>query len=82
MREVGAWEGTAAELLVRVNATVPDFEDRGNHWPKTAKAAADRVRRHAPALREEGIKVGERKSNGRKLISFRLPDPPTGGLEL
>lgn len=75
---IGHYEGTAGELLDKINSTA-DYENRGKHWPSSAKAASDRVTRHATALRKSGVSVERRKTNGRKLIVLDAGDPGEPG---
>ncbi len=68
------WQGTAAELLDRLNREV-DEGDRRKHWPGTAHAVGNRVRRHATALRSQGLDVSFRKSDGKRQIQLEPQDP-------
>jgi len=65
---VGTWEGTASELLGRLDAGLEGFPPKG--WPTTARACSDRVRRHATALRSRGVAVEIRRAHGRRLITL------------
>jgi hypothetical protein len=85
VEDQGSWEGQAHKLLEALNRATVDHEERGKRWPASAKAVSDRLRRHAPALRERGVQVDFRQSNGRKLIALRSEGheaPPAAGLQI
>lgn len=79
-REMGEWEGRARDLLDRLSERLDD--DRPKFWPKDATRAAGQVRRFAPALRQRGVEISERKSNGAKLIVLRAEADERPGLAL
>ena len=66
----GGWSGTVGDLLQAL--TLTSTTDR-SQWPRTPKGLADQLRRLAPALREQGVKVdfGQRVGSGRT-ISLKL----------
>jgi hypothetical protein len=53
----GEWTGTAAELLVKMNAETDDATKKSKTWPATARKLGADLRRIAPYLRAVGIKV-------------------------
>jgi hypothetical protein len=64
--ELGKWEGTASELLEKIEEEVPENMKAAKHWPKTARALSGILRRLAPNLRQAGVDV-------------EFPDYPTAG---
>jgi hypothetical protein len=81
---LGCWEGTATDLRKKLDDyTVDTDKGNGKHWPTSAKAVSDAVRRHSNALRARGIEVRTRKSNGQRLICLDAGEPvATGGLDV
>lgn len=63
----GIWEGTGADLLRAVASA-----EQPPNWPKTAKAATDRVRRLAPALRAVGLEVEPTRSGPTRARGMRF----------
>ena len=57
--EVKAWQGTASELLDKLNFRVSDQTKRSDQWPKAPNALSNRLRRAAPGLRAMGLEVIE-----------------------
>ena len=49
--QADGWEGTAAELLVEINAKVGDAPTRRREWPKTPRGLTGELKRIAPNLR-------------------------------
>ncbi len=77
--ETDPWEGTARELLDKLNERVPEPDRKSRSWPKTPKALADQVRRIAPDLRAVGVNVELwRAPGGRRDRMLSLGGPPTG----
>ena len=52
-----SFAGSATELLTLLNGRASDEEKRSAGWPKNAAKLGDRLRRAAPALRRDGLKV-------------------------
>jgi hypothetical protein len=74
----GFWEGTAQELLKKLN-TIVERGDRDKDWPKSARSVGQRITRSAPLLRKAGIETTFRRSNGARLIGLqrlRMPTAP------
>jgi hypothetical protein len=73
--EVGAWTGTAAELLTALSAKADEITRRSKSWPGSPRALSGLVRRLAPTLRETGIEVildkAREPQTGRRLIQVR-----------
>src|SRR5439155_5633523 len=65
------WEGTATELLARLNQQLQATE-RPQWWPKSARALSGQLRRLLPGLKHIGVEVemdrpigrGKEKRNG------------------
>jgi hypothetical protein len=59
--ELGAkdetFEGSATQLLTRINAITDEETRKDRSWPKSAKALGRAVARVAPALRQSGIPI-------------------------
>ena len=53
------WEGTATELLARLNEQIATSwsTDQPKWWPKTARALSGKLRRLQPSLRHTGVDV-------------------------
>ena len=82
VREQGAWEGTAAELLAALAAHAGEAATRARGWPRSARALVGELRRLAPALRAVGItyiparRVGHDRA--RRLRLEPTPEPLCG----
>ena len=50
-----SWEGTAAELLSRINMAAGDEDRRLRSWPRTPRAMSGILRRIAPNLPQAGF---------------------------
>lgn len=72
IESVGEWTGTASELLGEL--TSRRGGDHGKGWPTHAKAVADRLRRHTPALASHGVTVEFRRSHGVRQVHLRSAD--------
>lgn len=55
----GGFQGTASELLARLEGKVDEKETRRKEWPKTAAVLGKLLRRLAPDLRGVGVTVEE-----------------------
>jgi hypothetical protein len=51
------WEGTASQLLARINSLADDREKELKFWPQTPRALSGTLRRLAPNLRREHINI-------------------------
>lgn len=68
-----AWEGTAGELLVELDARAGDELRRRRNWPKSPRGLSGALRRLAPNLRSTGISVTfppREAGTGRRLIKL------------
>jgi hypothetical protein len=72
--ESGTWEGTAGELLEKLNAMASDATRRLKSWPATGRTLAGVLRRMAPSLRKVGVAVEFRDERdlGRRRRQIRL----------
>jgi len=67
----GLWEGTATELLDRLEHNPSEAERRRSGWPRSARALSSELRRLAPNLRGSGIEVNfGRHHGGRRVIAL------------
>jgi hypothetical protein len=57
MEDTPSWEGSAAELLEKLNEIASEEATSDKHWPTAANWLTNRLRRIAPALRRSGIDV-------------------------
>jgi len=75
VREVGTWEGTAAELLRTLAGRVDDRTTRSRAWPSTARGLAGALRRAAPDLRALGVEVTwwREAQTGRRMVRLGAP---------
>lgn len=64
--EEGAFEGSAGELLERLNALRGEDKKTPPGWPRTPHAMASWLKRTAPALRKVGIQVAPLPRQGDK----------------
>jgi hypothetical protein len=55
--EAGTWQGTAGELLEKLNAMAMDATKRLQTWPATGRTLGGALRRLAPSLRKVGVDV-------------------------
>jgi len=62
------WEGTATDLLDRINLLATSIERRNNSWPTTAWMLANQLRRLAPPLERAGVGIRHKKVRGVKVI--------------
>ena len=62
------WQGTATELLERLNLMSDDRTQRQWAWPKSPQAVSNALRRLTPNLREAGIDVIHRQTSGTRSI--------------
>lgn len=58
------WEGTATELLERLNGMVKESTLKQKGWPKSPRALSNTLRRLAPNLREAEIDVIHEQTSG------------------
>ena len=74
----GKWEGTASDLLAKLNSRVGDEIQRRRWWPKSPRSLSGQVRRAAPGLRQIGVEITfDREPGGatgkrRRLISVEV----------
>ena len=61
----GSWEGSATELLAKINGLVAPEVQRERDWPKDGTRLSTRLRRAAPALRRTGVNLTLPENGGR-----------------
>jgi hypothetical protein len=68
------WEGTATELLARLETLVDEQTKRRKSWPPNASQLSIRLRRMAPAMRKVGIEFEDAPTgrNNEKQRGIRL----------
>jgi hypothetical protein len=72
LAEIG-FEGTATELLDRLNGLVADDVRKHRRWPKQPHTLSGRLRRLAPALRRVGVEVDfDRVAGGVRTRTIRI----------
>lgn len=72
------WEGTATELLARLDHLADTKIHRLPSWPKGAKALSSELRRLAPALRSVGIvTTWDRSASQRTVTLERVHNSPS-----
>lgn len=74
LRGLGAWQGTAGELLERLNLAVPT---KPRSWPSGPRALANAIRRLTPALRRVGCRVTFARERERRLVVLEPREPRT-----
>jgi hypothetical protein len=78
----GRWEGTATDLLRRLNDQADERTQKAEGWPKSAQALGGALRRLAPDLRATGldVEVGRKgpRADGRKRLVVLQALAPTG----
>ena len=67
----GAWTGKGWQLLSLLNAFAPEGAVREKSWPRDPTRQSARLNLAAPSLRQRGIGITRRKSNGERLIEIK-----------
>lgn len=70
--EDNRWEGTATELLDKLNTIAADDIRRSRFWPVKPNAMGNAVDRAAPVLRGKGIAIDRHKASDRRLIIITM----------
>ena len=70
--EANDWQGTASELLEKLNLRVSDQIKRSDQWPKAPNVLSNRLRRAAPGLRAMGLEVVEHDRARPRRWEFRI----------
>jgi len=65
------WEGTAAELLSKLEKLVDESTRKLRAWPKTPLTLSNSLRRLAPNLRAGGMVVEFSTPHGKRLVTIR-----------
>lgn len=73
----GEWEGTASSLISELSNRADDMTLRSPQWPKSPNKLSGVIRRLAPAMRTQGIRVEQdRKPGGNRERIIRLCSDP------
>jgi len=75
-RTMGAWTGTATDLLDTLTQRVGESISRKRDWPKTPTALGGQLRRLAPTLRTIGVEILFHRGARRRTITVTLVKPP------
>jgi len=68
----GPWEGTASELLAKMNQLISEQVRRQKTWPGSPQALSNALRRLAPTLMVEGVEVSWLpRTSGRRVITIK-----------
>jgi hypothetical protein len=73
IEDIHEWEGTASDLLDKLNLQVSDQIKRSDQWPKAPNKLSNRLRRAAPGLRAMGLEVIEHDRDRPIRWALRLP---------
>ena len=68
MEDKPTWEGTATELLNRLEGTADDRTKKAHDWPKAPHVLSGKLRRSATALRTHGIEIKFPTRTGRERL--------------
>lgn len=71
----GSWEGTASELLSRLDPYAPERAVFDRAWPKQANQLTGELKRREQELRQAGLQVGFTKTAHRRLVTLRVFRP-------
>jgi hypothetical protein len=66
----GAWRGKGEQLLSHLAAWAPQDATREKSWPRDPTRLSSRLTLAAPSLRQKGIMITRRKSNGERLLDI------------
>ena len=77
--EEGKWQGTATELLDKLNELVPEHSRKTRSWPKQPHFLSGRLKRAATFLRGLGVKIDFPDRNKKKREYTILTDYPVKG---
>ena len=68
-RQMGMWEGTATELLTRLNEAAPEAAQKQRGWPKAPNRLSRQLKQVAPNLRSEGVEINwpDREATSRRI---------------
>jgi hypothetical protein len=68
--EGGAWTGKGWQLLSRLITYAPEGAVREKSWPRDPTRLSSRLNLAAPSLRQRGVSITRRKSNGERLVEI------------
>jgi hypothetical protein len=70
------FEGTATDLLERIEDLADDDAVRSKSWPRSARSLSGMLRRLAPSLRESGIAIAFTRDEKRRLVTVQEGTEP------
>ena len=79
MGERTEWQGTATELLTELAIEAGDRVSKSRSWPASARGLSSRIRRSAPFLRAQGLRIiadQGRSANARSISIEKTGSPP------
>jgi putative DNA primase/helicase len=68
------WEGTATELLTKLNDCVEDDLKKAKEWPKSANVLGTQINSLVPDLLENGINVISARDKRRRILRIFMTD--------
>lgn len=74
LADMGAWEGTTAELLAELDNEATDREKKSRRWPKSASALGKHLARIGPALEQSGLLLASRKTMKGRVWALDIDD--------
>lgn len=69
------WEGTASDLLARLEGVATERMKAIKSWPRTAQALGNAIDRAKPLLRRRGIAIDKKHSGTRTIIISNIAAP-------
>lgn len=78
------WEGSATELLQKLNTAASELERSQRDWPRASNALSNRLMRAQPVLRAEGIEVSWSPAPGNRrriVIGCSPPAEPQSSVQ-
>jgi hypothetical protein len=72
---LGAWTGTATDLLETLTKPVGPTVNRNREWPRTPTALGGHLRRLAPTLRTFGVEVLFHRDARQRTITLQAVKP-------
>jgi hypothetical protein len=79
MEQKTEWNGTATELLTELAVEAGERISNSRSWPANARALSSRIRRSAPFLRAQGIRLVPdegRSATARSISIIKSASPP------
>lgn len=69
------WEGSAAELLERLELALPPYSPKPKKWPEDARKLGVELKRRAPSMRRTGwtVEATDKKTNRGRVWAIQSP---------